>query len=115
MEIYNRTEELYQWQKPLFIFLKSLNLTNPFKPFLEILLRTLFQIRFQIFHCYCMSNNPQTYIKASRSLSLNISIYELHSHNIDVILVILATTYSCVFNEHKISNHIVSYATQYKS
>ena len=57
-----------------------------------------------------MSNNALTYIKVSLSLSLNISIYEFCTHNIDPILEILATTSSCVFNEHKIFNHLVSHA-----
>ena len=76
-----------------------------------MLLKTLFQTRFEILHSYRMSNNPLTYIKVSLSLSLNISIYELPAHNIDVILEILVTTFSSVFNEHKILNHLVSYAT----
>ena len=75
------------------------------------MIRTLFQTRFKILHSYRMSNNPQTYIKVSLSLSLNISIYELYAHNIDVILEILVTTCPCVFNEHKIFNHLVLYAT----
>ena len=99
----------------LIIFVKSQNLTNTFKPFLYILLRTLFQTTFKILHCYRMSNNPLTYLKVSLSLSLNISIYELRDHNIDAILEILATTCSSVFNEHKIFNNLVSYTNQYKS
>ena len=98
-------------QNELIIFVKSQNLRNTFKPFLYILLRTLFQTRFKILHCYCMSNNPLIYIEVSPSLSLNISIYELCAHNIDAILEILVTTCSCVFNEHKIFNHLVSYPT----
>ena len=47
-------------------------------------------------------------------MSLNLSIYELCAHNIHAILEILATTCSCVFNEHKIFNYLVSYATSVK-
>ena len=67
-------------QNELIILVKSQNLT------------TLFQTRFEILHCYCMSNNPLIYIKVSLSLSLNISIYELSANNIHAILEILATT-----------------------
>ena len=62
-----------------------------------------------------MSNNPVTYIKVPLSFSQNISIYEFNANNIDEILEILGTTCSCLFNEHKIFNHLVSYVTQYKS
>ena len=58
-----------------------------------------------------MSNNPLPYIKISLSQSLNISTYELHAHNIDAIFEIFAITCSCVFNEYKIFNHLLSYAT----
>ena len=88
-------------QNELTIFVKRQNLIYIFKQFLQMLLKTLFQTRFKILHCYHISNNPLTHIKVSLSLSLNISIYELRAHNIDAILEILATTCSCVFNEHK--------------
>ena len=63
-------------QNELIIFVKSENITNTFIPFLYILLRTVFQTRFQILHCYCISNNTLIYIIVSLSLSLNISIDE---------------------------------------
>ena len=58
-----------------------------------------------------MSNDNLIYIKVLLPMSLNFSIYELCARNIDAILEILATTCSSVFNEHKIFNHLVSYAT----
>ena len=58
-----------------------------------------------------MGENSLIYINISLPLSLNISIYELLARNIDAILQILATTCSCVFNEHEIFNHLVSYVT----
>ena len=70
-------------ENELIIFVKSQNLTNTFKPFLLILLTTLFQTRIKILHCYRTSNNPLIYIKVSLCLSLNISIYEYCAHNID--------------------------------
>ena len=99
-------------QNELLIFVISLKLTNTFKPFLKISLRTLFQTRFKILHCYRMSNNPLTYNNVSLSLSLTISIYEFTTHNIYAIQEIQGTTCYCAFNEHKIFNHLVSYATQ---
>ena len=95
----------------LIIFVKRQNLTNTFNPFLLIILRTPLQKRFKILSCYCLSNNSVIYIKVLEFMSVNFSIYELCAHNIDAILEILTTTCSCVFNEHKIFNRLVSHAT----
>ena len=56
-----------------------------------MLLRTLFQTRFKILHCYRMSNNPVIKIEVSLFLSLNINIYE-NTRTVNEMLENLATT-----------------------
>ena len=56
-----------------------------------MLLRTLFQTRFKILHCYRMSNNPVIKIEVSLFLSLNINIYEI-TRTVNEMLENLATT-----------------------
>ena len=56
-----------------------------------MLLRTLFQTRFKILHCYRMSNNPLIRVKVSLFPSPNISIYEI-ARTVNGMLENLATT-----------------------
>ena len=74
-----------------------------------MLLRSLFQTRFEILHCYRMSNNPPIKIKVSLSLSLNISIYEIARTQSCCNVRKPFDNWLCDFNEHKIFNHFVSY------
>ena len=94
---------------------KSQNLTNTFKPFLSMLLSTLFQTSAKILHCYHMNNNLLIEVKVSLFLSLNISIYEQRAHNIDAMLEILVTTCSVSSMNIKYLNIKCHMPVQYKS